>query len=149
MRFKYILQSNVKPFSSCHNLIYILYSRCRLYYGSWILWDYHCFRCACLCVTILLQCSPQNLHSYKNKKNTYYMTPVPKVFEFVDQRYITPLNISITTLLYRETEYITITYAIKSYFIYDFIVSVKLWYCHRISELLPKYSKYLTGSNTI
>jgi len=61
------------------------------------------------------------------------MTPVPKVFEFVDQRYITQLNISITTLLYRETEYITITYAIKSYFI-----PIR-FYCFRKVMVLPPY----------
>lgn len=86
------------------------------------------------------------IYIYK-KKHTIW--PLSQKFSNSSIRAITPLNISITTLFHRETEYITITYAIKSYFIYDFIVSAKLWYCHRILELLPKYSKYLTGSNTI
>lgn len=97
---------------------------------------------------------PPQLDIYIRKKKKciykYCYDPCPKSFRIHLYIYIyiyiilhNPSNISITTPLYiQETEYITLTYAIKSYFIYDFIVSEKLRYRNRISEQLPKYSKY-------
>jgi len=62
--------------------------------------------------------------AFVKKKHTIW--PLSQKFSNSSISAITPLNISITTFFHRETEYITITYAIKSYFIYDFIVSAKL-----------------------